>query len=217
MRCDARAQHRTRRQRPVGQVGQRVDRLPQGVAGAVGEAAGDRPGADDDASFRPNALDGRVVELIAVDRIGHHAAVLAHAWHRQPDQQGHRRFVLAAEAPAQVGRRAAAVLYMAATAGARDEMRPQPVARGGRGRSLHPVATEEGVADREAGALLVVERGEREGEGVAAGGGHGGGATGLLAQRVFDLGGLQPAQAADTGNDETDRGYRPYPGQGGPG
>jgi hypothetical protein len=70
---------------------------------------------------------------------------------------------------------AAAILEVAALAGACVVERPEPVGRLGRGRCYHPVALEEAVADEEIGALLERQVGSRQREGI--------GAVGLLMRR----------------------------------
>jgi hypothetical protein len=113
--------------------------------------------AQRDLPFRRHALDGEIGKLVAVHRVGQRPAVRVLAGNRQAQQQAHG---LVGQAAREVGRRAAAVLHMAAAAGARDEVRAQAVARGGRRRRLHPVALEKRIADDEARALLIGQVGQ---------------------------------------------------------
>src|SRR3989344_5042784 len=101
---------------------------------------------------------------------------------------------------------APAVLHMAATARARDEVRAQAITGlGGRG-GLDPVAAKERVADDKARAFLIGQVGGWEREGIASGGESGGLAAGFFAQRV-GLGGRRQrwnAQAAEAGECDDD-------------
>ena len=180
--CDARAHHHVLGHGPVVQLGQAVVRFVQGIARAVGKAAVQRLGPDLHTPFGFHALDGRVVELVAVDRLGLHACMrIGRAGNRKPDQQGHGFVRFGADGALPVGRCTAPVHRVAAGARAGDEMRPQAIARGGRCRRLDPVALEKGVADDEAGVFRVREIGQRKGERLSPGGEHGALATGELA------------------------------------
>ena len=112
------------------------------------------------------ALNGGVVELVAIDRVGYHAAMGASARNREPYQQGNGRLT---QAFAEFGRRAAAVLHMAAAAGAGNKVGAQAVAGGGRGGCLHPIAAEERITHGKPGPLLVVQGGQWHGECIAPG------------------------------------------------
>src|SRR3989344_4459838 len=180
--------------------------LLQCVRHAVGKLAFDRFVAQRDAPFRADALDGRVVELVSIHRVGLGPAMRVFAGDGQADQQGHGRVLGLAQAVEDRWRLAPAVLHMAATARARDEVRAQAITGlGGRG-GLDPVAAKERVADDKARAFLIGQVGGWEREGIASGGEYGGLAAGFFAQRV-GLGGRRQrwnAQAAEAGECDDD-------------
>ena len=155
LRCNARADHHLRVHRAIAQVGKTVLRLQQLIRRAVGKLAGHGFVAQRDAAFGLDILHGGVVELVAIHRLVQRAAARVLAGNRQANQQRYGGVLRLAQAVDDVGRRTAPVLHVATAAGARNKVRPQAIARLGRGWRFDPVAPKKRVANRKARALGV--------------------------------------------------------------
>ena len=201
LRGNAGAQHYIRVHGAVAQVGKAVHGLLQCVGCAVGKLALDRVVAQRDAPLRLHALNGGVVELVAVGGLVAGPTVRIRAGDGQADQQRHRGVLGFAQAVEDGRRLAPAILHMAAPARPRNEVRAQAITGLGGGWCFHPVAAKERVANHKARALVIGQVGRRERKGIAPRGVHRGVTAGLLAQRVGLGGGRQGAQAqAPQGN-----------------
>ena len=129
-RGDPGRQPRSGGERAVGEVGDAVARFAQARRLAVGQRDGDLLVGDRHLALGPGALDGEILQLAAIDRVG---------------ELEDRRF----GARARRRRMAAPVLQMAALARPRVEQRPEPVRGSRRGRRRDPELAKNPVADAE--------------------------------------------------------------------
>jgi hypothetical protein len=169
----------------VIQTSKGVNGFLERVARAICKPAMKGLAADLDPAFGLHALDGRVVELVAVGGFGHHALLgIGNAWCRQAKQQRHRVLRLWPQRVAPLGRRPATIHTVTSSARARNEMRAQAIARGGGCRCLNPVAFEEQVANDKKRALRIAQVGQQEEKRIASGGKHRAAAADLFTQRI---------------------------------
>ena len=156
--------------RAVAELGDLQVGLAQLDQHAVLEPDVDRCVVDPHLAFRRDAGHGHVLQLPAVDRLGHHADLfdeLGVGWLlciRRMDGQAHQH--RHGIGRVRQWRVATAILDMAVLAGVGIEQRAQAIARRGGGRRNHPRVAKETVADAEVQAPRGRQVGRGQGKGV---------------------------------------------------